>query len=282
MKRILVLAALLLMALSASAGSSPLATVGHVPLTRLELSQTQKAQSLLANSTLADTPAFVHLVGDTLQHEVAVRHGVAATPADLDSLAAHADATSKAPELLVALKAVFGADTAAYRRLYLQPVVESAKLRAFYTHSPTLHAKERAAIEAAYRKAASGESFAQIAKETGLSVKPFTVGMPAAALPGKARGVPSGPDPLRPIVEKLSPGQMNPSIVENDSDYRLIRLTALHGAIYQGEMLSLPKRPFDAWYAGEVALVPVSVTDSALAHSVTRLYGQIPWVKRAL
>ncbi len=31
MKRILVLTALLLMALSASAGSSPLATVGHVP-----------------------------------------------------------------------------------------------------------------------------------------------------------------------------------------------------------------------------------------------------------
>ena len=114
-------------AISASAESSPLATVGHVPLTRLELSQTQKAQSLLANSALADTPAFVHLVGDTLQHEVAVKHGVAAAPADLDALAAHANATSKAPELLIALKTVFGADTPAYRRLYLQPIIESAK-----------------------------------------------------------------------------------------------------------------------------------------------------------
>lgn len=282
MKRILVLTALLLMALNASAESSPLATVGHVPLTRLELSQTQKAQSLLANSSLTDTTAFVHLVGDTLQHEVAVKHGVAAAPADLDALAAHANATSKAPELLIALKAVFGADTAAYRRLYLQPIIESAKLRAFFTHSPTLHAKERTAIEAAYRKAVGGESFARIAKETGLSVKPFTIGKPAAALPGKAGSLPSGPDPLRPIVEKLSPGQMNPSIVENDSDYRLIRLTTLHGGIYQGKILSLPKLPFDAWYAGEIAQVPVSVTDRTLAHSVTRLYGQVPWVKRAL
>ncbi|MGI4791564.1 MAG: hypothetical protein ACRYFS_22300 [Janthinobacterium lividum] len=280
--RLSALAAFLLMPLSASAGSSPLATVGHVALTRLDLTQTQKAQSLLANSALADTPAFVHLVGDTLQHEVAAKNGMAASPADLDALAAHADTSSKDPDLLAALKAVFGTDTAAYRRLYLQPIVESDKLHAFYTHSSTLHVKERVAIESAYRKATGGEPFAQIGKEAGLTVKPFTVGGPKMTIAGKAGRVPSGPDPLLPIVQKLSTGQMNPNIVENDSDYCLIRLTSLSEGVYTGEMLSVPKRAFDSWYALEAAQVPVAVADPALAQSVSHLYGQVAWVKRAL
>ncbi len=229
--------------------------------------------------TTTPTMAVV-LMREAIAGEVAKTLGVDATTTECEALAAYADSTSQAPELLARVKAVFGADHAAYLRLYIAPKVVEQKLRGHFVHSRQLHATQIGAIEAAFAEArTTSASLATLAPRHGLQYTTFTLSEAETPQPeGPAGQLAFRKDPMLDLVRPLGAGELFHNIVENDDEFQIVRLLAHEGTTtHTAESLVALKRPFDEWFHEQSTRVPIVFFDPTLADEMQKQYPQLTW-----
>jgi len=234
-------------------------------------------------TSLAREAALVVLVNDAIQREVGRPVGVQVTEKDLDGFSAYVDKSSKAPEVLAKVKQVFGADTEAYRSIWLAPKVMNRKLHDWFNRDEQMQQRPRAAIRQAYALAAAGNDFEQVAKATGLKFTEQDYGAETKDAPDALRAYfPEGMAMMTPAFQKLldgmEPGGMANTIVEDDSSYRVVRLTGNQGGTYKTAEIIAAKEPFDPWFRKRRADVRVDIRDAGLRAAIAANFPKLDWM----
>lgn len=254
------------------------ARVEESAISRADADYWLKVEQVYGNPSASEEAAVVALVNDAVEREVARRAGVAATPEEIAELEKYSDATSKAPELLRQVKAIFGEDRAGYGRLYIEPRITNRKLRHYYSTAPELHGVERTQIEKVRALVQAGRSLKQAARATGLKAVASTVEdkpieLPSAMKPYR-QGEASPKDPLVALLEKLPAGKVYPGIIEDEGGYRIVRLAGKGKQRYRIETVHVAKLPFEAWFAARRAQLRIAMADPALAENIRTRYPQ--------
>jgi hypothetical protein len=275
--------AILLLCATCSSQPGELATVGKSEISRQDMAYHAAVSSAYGNSDMKDSAALVSLVHLALEREVGRAHGVVVNVGELDSFSRYVDESSKAPDILVKVKAVFGSDTGAYRRLFLAPKVMSTKLREWFSRDPSVQAGQRKAIEKAWGEIHSGKGFEEAAKSSGLafSEQKYEAGSkkaPDALQLFFPEGVASMTPAFRTELDKLEPGQLAETIIEDDYTFRIVRLVELNDAAYRTEEIVAKKLEFGPWYREQVVPVSVTVHDNMMLIDMCRLYSKLWWL----
>ena len=234
-----------------------------------------KTEQAYQNYTATEEVALISLVNDAVEHEIASLNGVVATREEIEALRKYSEEHTKAPEILKKVKMGFGDDSASYERLFLSPKIINRKLRQFYSRSPEIHKSERESIEKAYSLVSSGKPFQQTAEQLGLQFKTFEVGTQHTS---SAQGTDGSLDAsLIPLLEKLSPGEICRSIVEDDYAYKVIRLKERKDKQYQVETITVHKKQFDEWFKKETEKIKIEILDSEFKKSIQIRYPNLRW-----
>lgn len=234
---------------------------------------------------VSDTVALISLVNNALEREVGHRAGVVVTKEELDAFNKHVDASSKAMGLLTKVKQVFGDDVAAYRTIYLAPKIINRKLRLWFSRDAKMQATPRKVIEQAYSLAQSGNSFEAAAKATGLTYAEHTYETgakqaPDALKPYFTQGMAALSDGFKALLEQLHPGEIAPTIIEDDTVYRVVRLVEKTENGYKTASITVPKRKFDVWFREQTGRVSIAVLDDQMKASLCSHYAQLDWIKK--
>lgn len=280
--RRVVATALTVFALNVSAWAGDVVRIGERTLSSDDFSLRQRVELAYRgdHQPVTSATAAVILLQEALAGEVARSLGVDATTTECEAMAAHADATSQAPELLENVKAVFGADRSAYLRLYIAPKVTEENLHVYFVHNRELHKVQIHAIEAAFGEArATSVPLASLAPHYQLEYTTFSLSEAETTGPQEVEvHLDFRKDPLLELVRPLQPGEMFHNIVENDQEFRIVRLISHAGmTTHTLESLVARKHPYDEWYREQAALVPIVFFDSALAGDIRNHYPSLPW-----
>jgi hypothetical protein len=262
-----------------------LAEVGEVKISSTDLSYKMAVEKAYGNDAISEEAALVSLVNDAIEHEVAKIYGVTVTPEDVAGLSSHTEKTTKAPEILSSVKQVFGDDSAAYDRLFLEPRIVNDKLSSWYIHNADIHKSERNLIEKAYALTWSGKSFYEAARENGLSNSIIKYGEENGTIPPllerySLQDNKSQIDPIIPILETLSDGQIFRNIVEDDYGYRVIKLDHKNGSQYSVETITASKHPFSEWFLEDAANVHIKILDKEVKSKIISNYTRVWWVSK--
>lgn len=241
------------------------ARVGTLVLTEKDIQYKLDVERAYGNQTLTHDVALQVLVQNAVEQEVARTFGVLPTQKDIDSFRDYASSTSKAPEILLAVKNVFGLDSASYNRIYLLPKIVNTTLHSFFSSSKDINKTELAGIEKAYTEVISGGSFKDIAKKNSLQ---YTVSTTSSRITDATFNkelyfsIKNFPDPrFLSVAKLLKPMEINKSIVEDSYAYSIVRLISVEKDAYIIEAIISKKRDYDAWYKKESGKIIVEFTD---------------------
>ena len=253
-----------------------IAMVGHTAITVKDISYRLKTEQAYENLGATEEVALISVINDAIEHEVALLNGVVATREETEALRKYSDEHTKAPEILEKVKMAFGDDSASYERLFLAPKIINRKLRQFYSRSPEIHKSERESIEKAYSLVSSKKPFQETADQLGLEFKTLEVGTQNTS---STQGAERSPDAsLIPLVERLSPGDICRSIIEDDYSYKVIRFKEKKDKKYQVEAITVYKRPFDEWFRQEAEKIRIEILDAELRRSIREKYPNLWWL----
>jgi hypothetical protein len=263
------------------------AVVGKKAITEKEISCRVQIEKAYGNEGATEEAALISVINDAIEHEIATIYGVTITRDEIGSFKRYVDENTKAPEILEKVKLAFGDDQASYERIYLAPKIMNWKLRSFYSRNPEFHRRARLLIEKAYGLVSSGKRFQDAANECGLKSSTFDIGGQGEAVAKELKGYlaqnnNSAKDPLVPILERLSPDEIYRNIVEDDSAYRIIRLSGRSGNTFAVEEITARKQPFDEWQKDEAAKLKIEIVDLDLKNKIKSRYPDIWWIKQSL
>lgn len=269
------------------------AKVGEKQITREDVIHTMQIEKFYQSPALSEADALFIVMQDAIVHEVAHSVGVDVSPKEtpvkfpfVDQYTPRGEEDKKAQGTAPLQDQAFHVDQSAYAQLYVVPKIINRKLRRYYSTSSFLHSSARASIKQALQLATSGKSMAEAAKASGLKAarhelenKPIIVS--AARLPNLRvdQHIPQT-NTLFGILDKLTPGAVHPDIVEDEDDYRVLRLIARNGQKYTIETIDAAKLPFETWLKERARSLRITISDDVLKRDVKRDYSGIDWVGR--
>lgn len=229
--------------------------------------------------------ALVALINDAVEYEVASAADLTPSPDEMKAFAVHVDKSTKAPEVLAAVKRVFGNDVNAYQQIYLSPRIVNRKLRSWFSHNAEMHQLQRDSIQQAWALVHADNGFEQAAKTAGLSYKVLEYGGKPNAAPNAVKsyfpeGIATISESFRKLLDATKAGTIVSTIAENDHSYRIVRLVDKKDGIYNAEEISAAKASFDLWFKQQAGKVNVQIHDAALKQSIRTTYANITWVKQ--
>jgi hypothetical protein len=280
------LIALLFLAMSGlPLGAQPVATVGSSAIDAQQLTRRIAIEHAYGGE-LTREAALVSLVNDAVEREVARGLGLFPDSSELVRFSQYVDQSTKAPEILAAVKNIFGPDSAGYRLQFLAPRIVNIDLHQYFVRDTVLHATARRSIERAYGLAASGMGVSEVVARTGLRSQLDSVRDHRASLPPElARYADSGssqPDPYWELVSGMKPGELFKTIIETDSDYRIVRLLHKDDSLRVVQVIAAEKGDFDTWFRSQAGTIGVEIMDRGLREEVLRNYPQLWWVAEGL
>lgn len=259
------------------------ARVGTSTITRADILYKIQIEQAYDSATLPETAALVSVMQDAIEREVAKKVGVDATETEIAELSRFADENSRASEILQRVKAVFGEDQAGYARLYLSNKIVNRKLRHYYSTSTRIHRAERTRIEQVLLLVNAGNTLAEAAKSTGLTMLRQELEIKAIEFPTELKRyqpqnqtVPE--NPLFAMLNQMQPGAINPSIIEDDNGYRVLRLITRDDTRYTIETIGVSKPPFEDWFVQRVKTLHIEIDDATLRRDVRQTYPDISWL----
>jgi hypothetical protein len=261
--------------------AQPVAAVGASSINRQQLRHRIAIEKAYGGE-LTPEAALVSLINDALEHEIS--RGLELLPDSLELLqfSHRADQTSKAPQILAAVKNIFGRDSSEYRWLYLSPRLVNMKLHQYFIRDTILHATARHSIEQAYSLAAQGISFSDAAERMRIRYLVDSVRDRRASLPPElaqyAGNDSSVRDPYVQLVSGMKPGQLFNTIIETDGDYRVLRLMNRDDSVQVVELIAAGKGDFDEWFRLQAAKIEVRISNRGLRQEVIHKYPQLWWV----
>jgi hypothetical protein len=257
------------------AGSSPLLfSVGQTPIRQSDLEYRIRIERVYRREAPAPQAAAVMLINDALEREVARRARALPTSEEVAKLVEFVDRTTKAPEKLQEVKAVFGADKASYRRLFIEPGLVNRKLRKHQSLSPSLHSAERRRIEEVFAKVRSGGEIEDVARAANVDFERVWIETKPAELPDALRPYVGGSieNPVVPLLGQLRQGETYPGIVEDEHGYRVVRMLEKTDSRFHIEAATVQKQPFESWFSAEVRNVRITSHDPVLVAAIKSSY----------
>lgn len=239
------------------------AKVGTLTITQKDVDNKIAVERVYGNQTLTEDVALQVLVQDATEQEVARAFNVLPAKADISSFEDHANKTTKAPEILQAVKDVFGTDSDSYDHIYILPKIVNISLHTFFSANKDINKEQSASIEKAYAEVTAGGKFIDVAKNNGLQ---YATSTPSASLmalpPAMQKYFPTKDMPkskLFTIVESLKPGEIYKTIIEDDYSYSIARLLSAEKGAYKIESVVSKKRDYDTWYKEEAKKISVEI-----------------------
>jgi hypothetical protein len=291
-----VLAVVAALLATACGGPEVVATVGERSITRRDVRYRQQVMRVRSRAAKPAYLALFALVREALMAEVARHHGVVVTEAMLTDEAARVQEQSRDPRTLARIRAVFGGNQAAYRRLVLEPTLVNQMLHARFSldHSiqatPLARAKHvlgavrsnlmsipeaATAFDGEHREVEVIDG--RIRHDNGEDLSDIP-----AVRKGHALDLPNADTALVDrVVRPLDPGQLHPKVIEDRWAFMVVQLVSRTGNDARLEMVVIPKLQFDPWFRGRSRSVPLAITDSDLRAAIVAEI-QVPFITERL
>ncbi len=292
MKRYNVIRAVLLILLSlglCACGVQPqvVAQVGETAITAKDIAFRQAVVTARSGEAFPERLALLQLIQEALTVEVGRAYEVVVTGEMLAEEAARVQADSRAPETLARIRAVFGDDEDAYRRLVLAPILASQLLHARFSlghdiqAEPLARAQEAlaAALDDTVSLSALAETFGGEYRQLHIIAGQIQAGderpndAESEALPSELAqyGV-TLPDYdqqfIDQVVTGLAVGELHPLVVEDRHSFMVVCLLSRDGDDALLESIVFSKLAFDPWFQTQSQRVPLAVYDQALKEAL--------------
>lgn len=280
---ILIPGLLLINWLSSCAASKPVVEIGKTKITYSDIEYRMAIAQIRGNEGITEVSALTQLINKTMEYEVAGMHGIKASPEEIQDFSNYIDTTTRAPKLLAKIKEAFKGDQTAYGRLYLMPIIINRKLHSWYIQNEEIHKKERALMEKAFHLVRSDTTFERAAQICSLKYASFSddFGSDMAMIPDADQPVPDRPKtPMLIVVESLKPGDIFENIVDDVTNYKIVKLLKKDAKAYTIEMIYTSKRPFPEWYQEQADQLPLVFHDQKLKNNIIEQYQKVWWVKK--
>jgi hypothetical protein len=275
--------------------SDVVANVGERSITRVDVRFRQRVMRVRSGREVPAHLALFGLIREALTAEVARRHGVVVTTSMLADEADRVQTETRDPQTLRRIRAVFGPNETAYRRLVLEPAVVNQLLHARFSLSHSIQAEPLARAKAALGAVQTGaRSMPEAAEE--LDGTHHTLEVVDGRIRRHCEGRPEGPtlltshdvewpDPDRELMERvvqhLEPGQIHPQVVEDRWTFRVVRLRSRRGDDAALETVVIPKLRFDEWFRSCSQTIPLVVTDRELREAIVKKI-DVPFITERL
>jgi hypothetical protein len=274
------------------------ARVGVLPITEKDLAQRAKVSEVYYPGSGKRYVALAQLVKGYLAIEVLKNLGVPTDNAALEREAARIDGSTKAPEMLAKIKAVYGEDRRGYMDTFVRVVYgERGLYNEVFLKSAAIHEEtRRQAAEFLAEAKGAPSSFAEIAKKRGLGAGTLRVSLDNGIVREGERkregdrkeerkeerpagAAPAGVEQARRILEsagKVGPGEVVPDLIEWQEGYQVLRVVRKDGEATVVESVSVPKRAYDDWFWEKASKVPVTIGDKALKEQFLK---EVSWAR---
>ena len=221
--------------------------------------------------------AFIMLINEAIEASVSEKYKIYPSQIEISDMNYHVNSTSKAPDILNEVKAVFKNDTQSYFRLYIAPRIINMKLRNYYWFNPEFHIKTILLVEDLYKSLYNGTSFYNNDLYK-LETDTLFFSANSVDLSDSIEMQNSYNLKVYTAVKSLDKYEISP-IIENEKSFIIIKLLEmnLNEAIY--ETYTINKEDFDEWLKNEIMNMGIFVLNDQLANKIKNKYNQVWWVK---
>ena len=280
---IFVLTILVFASVACTTGSHDLALVGERTITAEDLAYRQAVVEVRSGRPFPAHLALLQLIEEALMAEVGRAYGVEVSPAMLAEEAKRVQQTSRDPQTLKHIQAVFDGDESAYRRLVLEPILVNHLLHARFSLEHDIHAEPLARAKQVLADAQlDPTSMPALAEEYGGEYRQLQI------LAGKLTSG-EGPheDEISPLLAQyglhfpdydqqfvdqvasgLEPGEIHPKVVEDRSNFMVVRSISRNGEDALLESVVIAKLAFDPWFQTQSQGVTLVVFDQDLKETL--------------
>lgn len=281
-----------------------IARVGEADITAEDLAYRQALMVARSGEEFPAHLALIQLIEEALMVAVGQAHDVVVTGEMLAEEATRVEATSRDPEMLALIRALFGDDEAAYHRLVLRPLLVNQLLHARFSLGHDIQveplARAQQLLVAALTDPASlpalapefGGEYRQLEIVAGrirYADEPFDDtqdepfddtqgnegwgGKEGEGLPGELAQYDlewSDYDQefVEQVVAGLATGELHPRVVEDRHSFMVVRLLGREGEDVLLESVAIPKLAFDPWFQALSQLVPLTISDQELKETL--------------
>lgn len=249
------------------------ARVGSTTITQTDVQNRVAVEVAYGGDSLPYHSALTALINDALEREVAGSLGLMPDSAQIRAFIEHVETTTRAPDVLARVQHVFGTDTAAYVRQYLEPRIIADVLRGYQTYDTVVQAAGRQRIEKAYGLVSGGSTFAEAAGKVDGVAKMDTL------VRADTVGETSGADLVR-LAETLQPGRLFEQVLETSNAYLIVRLYGRDREHTMIEALYVPKEQFEEWLHRVAHDIPIVIRDEQAEAAIQRDHSTVWWLKK--
>ncbi|MDI6841091.1 MAG: hypothetical protein QMD71_09670 [bacterium] len=252
-----------------------IAKVGNIKITKNDLLYEAQVESVYCGKLPSNDKALFKLIQNAIYEDIAIKQGIEISDSMLQAESTRVNRETKAPQLLYAVKLVFGKDKRSYLRLYLKPILVNQLLYGKFYYSDEFQGDRYNIAKNILEKWLSDTSFRDTAfyhswkytKGGGKTLLPYDV-----AIPVELSGVES-------ILDSLPIGKIYPEIIDDRLSYRVIRLIGRSRDEYKVDGFAIEKHPFDTWFQAQLPGISLHIYDKPLRKEVVELVKNTYWTK---
>lgn len=264
------------------------ARVGETTITSKDISLRARVSEIYYPGSGNDYIALSQLIKGYLAEEVLKSMGYRIDENVIDSESRRIDASTKAPDVLNAIKKVYGRDKKSYGKTFVRIVyAERFLYNEVFLKSATIHKEERERAEEFLKRAKKRpDKFSQIAEEMRLSVRRLKISNEngiqdeESAAEIERISTPHGVEQAEFLINKIKdvkPGGVYPEIIEWQEGYQVLKVIERSSNEYTVESISVPKRDYDEWFWSIAGDVPVEIHDEKLKNELLR---NVTWMQK--
>jgi hypothetical protein len=259
------------------------AVVGEVTITAEDVAYRQAVAAIRYGESFPAHLALYQLIEEALMAEVGRTYGIVLSEQMLDDEAERVQKTSRDPQTLAHIRAVFDDDETAYQRLVLEPILVNQLLHARFSLGHDIQAEPLArAKEVLAAAQLDPTSMTELAEKYGgeyHQMKVINGRLSTSEEPQEDEIIPEldqydleYPDYDQQFIEQvvagLEAGEFYPKVVEDRSGFMVVLSNGRNGEDVLLETITIPKMAFDPWFKSQSLLVNTILLDNTLKETL--------------
>jgi len=272
------------------------ALVGERTITAEDLAYRQAVVEVRSGKAFPAHLALLQLIEEAFMAEVGRAYGVEVSPAMLAEEAERVQQTSQDPETLERIQAVFDGNEPAYRRLVLEPILVNQLLNARFSLGHDIQAEPLARAKQVLAAAQlDPTSMPVLAEDYGGEYRQLQIiagKLTSGEVPQEDGIIPQlaqydleYPDYDQQFVDQvasvLEPGEIHPKVVEDRSNFMVVRSISRNGEDALLESVIIAKLAFDPWFQTQSLGVRLVVLDQDLKDALLNEV-EVPYITTRL
>jgi len=284
---VFVLSILVLTSFACTKEYDEVALVGERTITAEDLAYRQAVVEVRSGKAFPAHLALLQLIEEAFMAEVGRAYGVEVSPAMLAEEAERVQQTSRDPETLERIQAVFDGNEPAYRRLVLEPILVNQLLNARFSLGHDIQAEPLARAKQVLAAAQLDPTSMPVLEEDygGDYRQIQIIAGKLTIIPQLAQYDLEYPDYDQQFVDQvasvLEPGEIHPKVVEDRSNFMVVRSISRNGEDALLESVVIAKLAFDPWFQTQSLGVRLVVLDQDLKEALLNEV-EVPYITTRL